>query len=60
MEQPERLRIRPIGIRAFCVDMVNGMIVMILVGTTNQELPFSKALGEETKHNHVPFSHRFV
>jgi hypothetical protein len=60
MEQSEGLRIRTSDIRTQRVDVVDGMIVVSLIGTADKKLPVSKTLGEETEHNRVSFSLRFI
>jgi hypothetical protein len=60
MEQSEGIRIRTSAIRTQCLQVVKGMIVISLVWAADKKLSLSKTLGEETEHNRVSFSLRFV
>jgi hypothetical protein len=60
MEQSEGFWIRTSDILAQCVDVVEGVIVISLIGAADEKLPFAKTLGEETEHNRVSFGFRFI
>ncbi len=56
MKQPEGIRVGTFDIRTQRMDTVERVIVMLLVGTTDEKLLFSKALGEVAEHDQVSFS----
>ena len=60
MEQPEGIRVGAIDIRTQRMDIIERVIVMVLVGAADEKLTFSKALGEETEHDQVPFRLGFI